>query len=308
MPNLHIIQHRRWWYTFSLILNIGAIILVGTLGFRYGLDFTGGSLMEIEYSTARPDQNVLTTLFQKESINDARIQPSGDADFIIRLPEINEERHQKLLKLLVDEAHSRDEKSTVTEKRFESFGPTLGSELKQNAIYAIILVLIAIICYLAYAFRKVSHPVPSWKFGVVAVVALFHDVFLLSGLFSLLGVLYGTEIDSLFITALLTLLGFSVHDTIVTLDRVRENLYVYRDKTFAEVVDASINETVTRSINTSLTTLIVMVAVYFFGGPTIHNFSLALIFGIIVGTYSSIFIAAPLLVTWYEFSHKRKTS
>lgn len=308
MRSHNFIANRKRWYGISLTLVIASIVSVAIFGFKYGLDFTGGSLMEIAYNEGRPAPQDLLPIFEKESLPSVRIQPSGDGAYIIRLPEVSEEEHQKLLGLLNDQAQSQNENAKVTENRFESFGPSLGSELKRNALYAITLVMIAIIAYLAYAFRTVSHPVPSWKFGAVAVIALAHDTCIVLGLFSLLGIVYGTEIDSLFITALLTLLGFSVHDTIVTLDRVRENLHVQRDKTFAEVVDISINETITRSINTSATTLFALVAIYFFGGSTIHDFSLALIVGIIVGTYSSIFIASPLLVTWYEFSRKRRAS
>jgi preprotein translocase subunit SecF len=281
------------------------VISLLVFGFRYGLDFTGGSLIELEYSKQRATNDQITELLKKESVENVKVQPTGERGVLIRLPEVTEDKHQQLLKYFSDEAKTIVADNTANELRFESFGPSLGSELKRQAMYAILLVLAAIISYLAYAFRKVSHPVPSWKFGTVAVIALIHDVLVLLGIFSLLGHLYGTEIDSLFITALLTLLGFSVHDTIVTLDRVRENLFKHQDETFEVVVDRSINETVSRSINTSLTALFAVTAIYFFGGSSIHDFSLALMIGIIVGTYSSIFIASPLLVTWYNFNRKK---
>ncbi len=305
MRNLHIIQKRKFWYAVSLTITIGAVISLVLFGFRYGLDFTGGSLLELEYSKQRPSNDQIVQTLKADSLNDVRVQPSGDRGVLIRLSEINEDTHQKVLKSLSDDSKNSSADNTVNELRFESFGPSLGSELKRQSIYAVLLVLAAIISYLAYAFRKVSHPVASWKFGTVAVIALIHDVLVLVGVFSLLGHLYGTEIDSLFITALLTLLGFSVHDTIVTLDRIRENLFKHQDETFEMVVNRSINETISRSINTSLTTLFAVTAIYLFGGSSIHDFSLALMIGIIVGTYSSIFIAAPLLVTWYNFDRKK---
>ncbi len=305
MRNLHIIEKRKFWYTLSLIITIGAVISLSVFGFKYGLDFTGGSLMELEYSKSRPANDTVVNFLKKQGLENVRVQPSGDKGVIMRLPEVNEEKHQQLLKAFADDAKNIEADDTVNELRFESFGPSLGSELKRQSIYAVLLVLAAIIAYLAYAFRKVSHPVASWKFGTVAVIALIHDVLVLVGVFSLLGHFYGTEIDSLFITALLTLLGFSVHDTIVTMDRIRENLFKHQDETFEMVVNRSINETMSRSINTSLTTLFAVTAIFLYGGSSIHDFSLALMVGIIVGTYSSIFIAAPLLATWYKFDRRK---
>lgn len=186
------------------------------------------------------------------------------------------------------------------ELRFDSIGPTIGKELQNKAILAIIIVSLAIIIYIAYAFRKVSYPVESWKYGVSAVLALIHDILIVTGLFSVLGHYFNYQVDSLFVTALLTILGFSVHDTIVTFDRTRENLRHQQDKTFENIVNLSVNQTIIRSINTSLTTFFVLFSVYLFGGVTIKHFILALMFGIIIGTYSSIFIASPLLLMFYK--------
>lgn len=191
-------------------------------------------------------------------------------------------------------------KQYFEELRFDSIGPTIGKELQGKALLAIIIVAIAIIIYIAYAFRKVSHPVESWKYGVSAVIALIHDILIVTGLFSILGHFLGYQVDSLFVTALLTILGFSVHDTIVTFDRTRENLHHHQDKTFEDVVNLSVNQTIIRSINTSLTTFFVLLAVYLFGGLTTRHFVLALMVGIIIGTYSSIFIASPLLIFFYK--------
>ncbi len=305
MRDLKIIRKRKLWYTISLLMIVIGLASVMVFGFKYGLDFTGGSLIEIQYAKDRPSNQVISDILATKNFSAPKVQPSGDTDVIIRLQEISEAQHQLLLSSLTEQAQKDNPENSIIEKRFESFGSTLGAELRRNSIYAILFVLVAIILYLAYAFRKVTHPVASWKFGTVAVIALAHDVLVVLGLFSILGYLYNTEIDSLFITALLTLLGFSVHDTIVTLDRVRENIFKKQDLTFEEVVNASINETITRSINTSATTLFALIAIYFFGGSTVKDFSLALIAGIVVGTYSSIFIAAPLLVTWYNFSRRK---
>ncbi|HLD27489.1 MAG TPA: protein translocase subunit SecF, partial [Patescibacteria group bacterium] len=187
-----------------------------------------------------------------------------------------------------------------TELRFDSIGPTIGNELKRKSFYAIIVVLLAIILYIAYAFRKVSKPVESYKYGAAAIIALIHDLLIIIGVFAVLGHFLNVQIDSYFVTALLTILGFSVHDTIVTFDRTRENLKRHQDKTFEEVVNLSVNETIIRSLNTSLTTVFVLLAIFLFGGETIRYFVLALALGLIVGTYSSIFLASPLLMIWYR--------
>lgn len=193
---------------------------------------------------------------------------------------------------------------TFIEHRFESVGPSIGEEFKQKSIYAVIIVLIAIIAYIAYAFRSVSYPVESWKYGLSAVIALAHDIIIISGIFSVLGHFFNIQIDAYFITAVLTVLGFSVHDTIVTFDRIRENIKRRQDLTFENAINLSINETLVRSINTTLTTVIVMLAILLFGGATVKYFILALLCGAIVGTYSSIFIASPLLIWLYRFKNK----
>lgn len=194
----------------------------------------------------------------------------------------------------------------IIEDRFESVGPVIGSELKDKSIKAILIVLISIVLYIAWTFRKVSRPVSSWKYGLIALVALFHDIIITIGIFSILGHFYGVEVGMPFVVALLTILGYSVNDTIVVFDRTRENLLHSAWDNFEEIVNRSVNETLMRSLNTSLTTLIVLLAVYFFGGATIQYFILALIIGIIAGTYSSIFIASPLLVSLAKLKNKDK--
>jgi preprotein translocase subunit SecF len=191
-------------------------------------------------------------------------------------------------------------------KQFDSIGPVLGGDAARKAVASIIFVLIAIVLFITYAFRQVSRPVSSWKYGIVAIIALAHDVIIPTGVFAILGHFKGYEIDTLFVTALLVVLGFSIHDTIVVFDRVRENLrHLATKKPFDEIVGHSINQTFTRSVNTSLTTLLALVVLYFFGGEATQHFSLALIVGIIAGTYSSIFIGSPLLVTLQKWSSKK---
>jgi preprotein translocase subunit SecF len=218
---------------------------------------------------------------------------------VLRFRETDEATHQNVVKTLLDEALKN--KIQFEERRFSSIGPTIGAELKQKSIKAIIIVILGISLYIAWAFRKVSQPINSWRYGVVTLIALFHDLIIPIGLFAYLGHFYGVEVGANFIVALLVILGFSVHDTIVVFDRIRENLKRYSQLNFVSLVNQSISETLVRSLNTSLTVLLTLAALYFFGGESLKYFMLALIVGIFSGTYSSIFIAAPLLVTWLGF-------
>jgi len=299
---LKIIHNRYIYFIISGILIITSVVLLFVWGLKLGIDFTGGTLVELDFS-ARPDAHEVQVFLKDNDLKleEVKIQPSGGSELIIRTRTLTEDEHQKLLADL----KNKYSESSITENRFESIGPVIGEELKNKAVTAIIIVLITIILYVAYTFRKVSKPVASWKYGVAAIVALVHDVLVVIGVFVVLGHFYNVEVCILFVTALLTVLGYSVNDTIVVFDRIRENL-IYRPKeTFIETVNHSVNETILRSINTSLTTLLVLSAVYFFGGATIKYFILALIVGALAGTYSSIFIASPLLVVWQKFRIKK---
>jgi len=242
---------------------------------------------------------------------------------ILRFQDISEDKHQQTLEILNGLAASESETPTiemdsstttfdvnldavgtareVEELRFDSVGPTIGQELKSRSISAMIIVIVAIVLYIAWTFRKVSKPVASWKYGISAIIALFHDVIITMGVFSILGEFYGVEINTAFVAAILTVLGYSVNDTIVVFDRVRENL-PKSDEDFEGTVNLSVNQTIKRSINTSLTTLIVLLSILFFGGTTIQDFVLALSIGVFVGTYSSIFLASPILVVWEKLT------
>ncbi len=307
---LRIIQKRKFYYLFSGTLISISILSLSFWGLKYGIDFTGGSYLEVNFKYQRPATAEVTSQLAPLNLGAITAQPVGDAGLILRFKDINEETHQKILTTLRQQfkptdQKNLDEKSVMTEQRFESIGPTIGQELKNRAIIAIILVLIFIILYIAYAFRKVSKPLESWKYGVAAVISLAHDTIITVGAFSLLGHFKGVEVDSLFVTAVLTLLGFSVHDTIVVFDRIRENLFKYYSNNFEETVNKSVNDTLTRSINTSLTVLLVLLSIYFLGGASIKYFSLALIIGVIIGTYSSIFNASPIIVDWFRLSLRR---
>ncbi len=254
--------------------------------------------MEVEFSAQRPNNEVVSQKLTEFNLGEITIQPTGEKGAILRFKGIDEETHQKILSKL-------NELSGAEEKNFQYIGPSIGNELKNKTMLSIALALLAITLYIAFAFRKVSKPVSSWKYGITSLIALFHDIIIPVGLFSVLGHFYNVEITIPIIAALLTVLGFSVHDTIVIFDRIRENILRGSAPSFKETVDLSLNQTAGRSVGTVLTTLLVLFAIFFFGGETLRYFSLALIVGIGAGVYSSIFIASSLLVTWLNFDEEK---
>ncbi len=341
------ISKTKIWLTTSAALVVASIALLAVFGLKLGIDFTGGSLLEVKYIKERPEISAVKESLSGLEIGDISIQPVGEKGFILKLKEISEEKHQRVLfelssigqpensgenneskknqsaqamavtesgeevpiEIGVEKPDGEVEKKeeapkynnkVIEELRFDSIGPSIGQELKRKSISAIIIVLVVIVLYIAWSFRKVSKPVASWKYGMAAIVALFHDVLITLGIFALLGRFAGVEIDTAFIAAILTVLGYSVNDTIVVFDRIRENL-PRSEENFAGTVNTSLNQTIGRSINTSLTTLLVLLSIYFFGGETIRYFVLALVIGVISGTYSSIFLASPLLVVWEKW-------
>ncbi len=290
---VRLIQRRGWWYLFSGALAVAGIVSLSLWGLKLGLDFTGGSLLEVQFKGTRPEVSALQQNLEPLKLGAIVVQPTSTNGELFRFRDVTEDVHQQILDKLKQSGGGE-----LSELRFESVGPILGAELKSRSLWSVALALFFIISYIAWAFRKVSRPVASWKYGVVAVVALVHDVLITVGVFSALGHFYGVEVDALFVSAILTVLGFSVHDTIVVFDRTRENLFRGSGGTFEEIVNSSVNQTIVRSINTSFTTLLVLSALYLFGGESIRNFTLALLVGIAIGTYSSIFVASPLVVDW----------
>ncbi len=290
----NIVGHRRVWYALSLVI-IGVGVAFWVMGgLTFGIDFTGGTLWKLSFTDARPDAIALTAFFteREETVS---VQPSGERDVLLKLKTIDEPTRAGTLIALEERFGGVDEAS------FESVGPSIGAELKSRSLLAIALVLVGIILYIAWAFRKMKKGsgLSSWSFGTAAIVALVHDLAITTGAFAAFGYFVGVEIDALFITALLTVLGFSVHDTIVVFDRIREQLRLGGSSApFATIVNASVNQTLGRSINTSLTTIFVLIALALFGGESIRFFVLTLAVGITVGTFSSIFIASQLLVSW----------
>lgn len=297
MTNFKIIQKRNIWLSISASLFVIFVVALLVWGFKYGIDFTGGSLLEVKFNQTSPQVSEVEDSLASLKLSSLIIQPVGDKGIILRFQEISEETHQAVLTALNQLTSNR---GGIGDSNFSSVGASIGAELKRKAIYAITLVLIAILVYITYAFRKVSKPVASWKYGSAAIIAMFHDAIITMGVFAVLGKFYNMEINTPFVAAILTVIGYSVHDTIVVFDRIRENL-PRSNEDFEGTVNTSVNQTLVRSLNTSLTVILVLLSIIIFGGASIRTFALALAIGIFIGTYSSIFVASPILVLWEKF-------
>jgi preprotein translocase subunit SecF len=294
---MFIIKHKKIFVIISAILVVVSLLSIGYFGLKLGIDFKGGSLSEIEYTTLRPEQSVIEEKLEPLSLGEALIQPTGTLGYSIKTRALSEAERQGLLSALGPDA---------IEKSFTSIGPSVGAELVRKSILSFILVSLGIIFFIAFSFRKVSKPVSSWKYGLIAIGTLIHDIIIPVGAFVVLSHVYGTEVDTLFVVAILTILGLSVSDTIVVFDRIRENIRVGHFKTFQETVGKSLEQVFTRSIATSSTVIIVLLALVFFGPTSTKVFALMLTAGMFFGTYSSIFLASPLLVLLQDMQSKRK--
>ena len=291
--NIPFLKYRKIYFVFSGILILASIICLGVFGLKPGIDFTGGSILELEAIEERPSNQEIKDALSELNLGEILVQPSQEKGVILRLKDISEETHQQVLEKLQGLCE-------FEELRFESIGPVIGQELKEKTKVVVILCLLVIVFYIAFAFRKISQPIVSWQYGIASLVALFHDVLIPLGIFSILGKYYDVQITIPVVAALLTVLGYSINNTVVVFDRIRENLLKRRGATYEETVNISMNQTLSRSINTSLTTLFVLLAIFFLGGETLKYFALALILGISAGTYSSVFLASPLLVSWWK--------
>jgi preprotein translocase subunit SecF len=388
---IKIVQRRKIWFIFSLVLISVSIAALLVWGLKLGIDFTGGTLMEFSFKNETLNSQEIKDAVKDLGLGEVNIQFSEGENVLLRFKDVDEDTHQKIIEALgiavsekgnimknnnnlkekknnedvedkkgeeitslssdksanadseemlkisnsetkrievsTDNNSKSDSKSVdvdlkkenlkkdkaiakaknnIEEKRFDSIGPVIGEELKSSAFWAVLIALVAIVLYIGWAFRKVSRPVSSFKYGIVAMIALFHDIIITLGVFSVLGYVYNVEVGIPFVAALLAILGYSVNDTIVVFDRTRENLLKSGIDDFEEVVNKSVNETMIRSLNTSFTTLLILFTLYLFGGATIKYFVVALVVGITAGTYSSIFIASPLLVVWQRWSLKRR--
>jgi preprotein translocase subunit SecF len=297
--NIHFIRYSRLYYIFFGILIAASIFSFFSYGLKFGIEFTGGTLLEIQFQESRPSNEAIRTAVESINLGEMIVQPAEDNSMLLKFKPVDEATHQEIINKI-------KEIGDFQEKRFDFIGPSVGEELIQKTQAAILLVLVAITLYITFAFRKVSRPVSSYKYGITSLIALLHDVIIPLGAFSFLGHYFGTEITIPIIAALLTVIGFSVHDTIVIFDRIRENIIKRSGVSFEDTVNWSLNQTLIRSINTTLTVLVVLFSIFLFGGETLKDFALALIIGICAGTYSSIFIASPLLVSWYKWGIRKR--
>jgi preprotein translocase subunit SecF len=294
--NIPFLKYRKIYFILSGILILGSLVCLGIFGLKPGIDFTGGSILEIRYEGERPAVETMRQALY-DVVGPVFVQPTDSNGLLIRMQEIDEETHQQALGVL-------KENYQAEELRFELIGPVIGRELREKTTIVVISSLLAIVLYIAFSFRKIQRPISSWQYGLASLLALFHDTLIPIGILAILGELYGVQITIPVVVAFLIILGYSINNTVVVFDRIRENLLKRVGGTFAETVDRSLNQTLARCLNTSLTTLFVLIAIFFLGGETLKYFALVLILGIIAGTYSSLFLVSPALVAWLEWRRK----
>lgn len=294
---INFLKYKKIYFAFSAFLILGSLVSLLIFGLNLGIDFTGGSILEIEYKNSRPSNQEIKENISDLDLGTIYLQPSGENGLIIRMKEISEEVHQNLLRKL-------NLTGQIEERRFESIGPTIGRELKEKTKILILIALFSIVLYIAFSFRRVQKPLSSWQYGLASLVALFHDVFLPIGIFSILGEFFGIQITIPVVIALLIILGYSINNTVVVFDRIRENLIRGEGVTFEETVNKSLSQALVRCLNTAFTTLLVLITIFFWGGVTLKYFALTLIIGITAGTYSSLFLTSSLLVGWLFWRKK----
>ncbi|PIP74541.1 MAG: protein translocase subunit SecF [Candidatus Levybacteria bacterium CG_4_9_14_3_um_filter_35_16] len=296
---MNIIGKKNLYFLISFLIIMPGVIALIIWGLNLSIDFTGGSRITLSIKNTQ-DQNAVGIIkrnLEKDKIKIASIEKSNNLIFIRTQP-LDQKQNDKFINDL------KKEIKEFKEEEFETIGPTIGAETTSNAAKAVILASLLIVLYITWSFRKIPKPASSFRFGICAIIALIHDVLVVVGVFAIFGHFFGVEVDSLFVTAVLTVIGFSVHDTIVVFDRIRENLKRMSSSSFSTVVNDSILQTLDRSLNTSLTVVLVLLALLLFGGESIKWFVVALLIGVISGTYSSIFNASPLLVLWQELREK----
>lgn len=301
---MNIIKQKNIYYLISAMVIIPGLISLLLFGLNPSIEFTGGSRLDLAIKNVKvhPTRDDIKSVIEKEKVKVLTVVSPSKQTYVVRTSPISEEKNKEIVSALSKKYPG------ITKTSFQTVGATIGRETETNALKAVVIASVAILGYIAFVFRKVSKPVSSWKYGVCAIIALLHDVLLVAGIFSLLGHFFHIEVDSLFITALLTVMGFSVHDTIVVFDRIRENLSKHSGLPYEKIVNNSILETLNRSLNTSVTVTLVLFMLFLFGGENTRWFVVALLIGIISGTYSSIFNASPLLVSWYEFDKRSFSS
>jgi preprotein translocase subunit SecF len=300
---MFIVQYRNIFFAITGLIVLASLISVFVFGLNIGTDFTGGTLAEVTYPSERPDRDTLIRSLDQAGFEHYSLREAGDNKYILRAPVLTDEQ-RGVLPTLVGGT------SGGTISQLTEVGPTIGVELRNKALIALALVIICILFFIAFAFRHVSEPISSWVYGLIAIVALVHDVIVPIGAFAFFGYLWGAQVDTLFVTALLTILGFSVHDTIVVFDRTRENLRINQERNrkepFSEVAGRSLHQTMVRSINTSVTVAISLLALYILGPASTKDFAITLLVGIVAGTYSSVALATPLLVAVERYQARKR--
>lgn len=302
-------KYQNHFFILPVLLVVVSLAALFMWGLKPNIELSGGSLLQVHYLEKRPAIEEVQEKVNALNFGEVLVQPSGDQDYILRQRTLSVEEKESLNATL-------SSLGSLEEARYTSIGPSIGKELVRKAWWAISLVVISIILYIAFAFRHVSiaasanrRPVRSWQYGVVAIITLVHDIIIPLGLYAWLGYYLGAEVGTLFIVALLTILGISINDTIVIFDRIRENLAINAEKknheSFADVVWKSITQTMARSINTSLTVVVMLLALVFLGPESTRDMAITLTIGMIAGTYSSIFLASPLLVLIEQYQNRK---
>ncbi len=300
---MFVVHNRNLFFALTAFLLLASVVSIAVFGLKLGTDFTGGTLAEVAYPDERPDAALIQAALDGAGFEGYSLRATGERNYALRAATLTELQRSSLPEILSGGDVYRGVISQQTE-----VGPTIGAELRNKSLVAIAVVLLCIMLFIAFAFRHVSEPVSSWTYGLIAIVTLLHDVIIPTGAFAVFGYLWGAQVDTLFVTALLTILGFSIHDTIVVFDRTRENLRLNHEKgrkeDFSITAGRSLNQTIVRSINTSVTVIISLATLFVFGPDSTKDFVLPLLVGMVAGTYSSIFFATPLLVVWEKWRRK----
>jgi len=295
---INFIKHTKIYLIISSLFILLSVIILVAFGLQFGIDFTGGSILEVEYQDSRPSNQEITEKLAGLELGETVIQPTGERGIILRMKEVSEEQHQEILGQL-------KENRGLEELRFEAVGPVVGKELRQKTIILIIASFIALLFYVAFAFRQISQSISPWQYGIISILAIFFDILITISVFSLLGKLYNIQFNISIITALLTIMGYTINDKIIIFDRIRENLLrSHKVVNLGELINQSLNQVIGRSLSTGFCTILVLILISLFGGETLRYFSITLIVGIVIGTYSSIFLAPFVLVGWLKWRKK----
>lgn len=287
---INFLKYRKFYYVLSGILFLGSLASLLVFGLNLGIDFKGGTILELEFEI-RPESSQIQEVLAGFDLGEVIIQPAGERDLILRFKDIDEKAHQEIISKL-------SEISNVEEIRFENIGPTISKEMRSKTISLILFSVLAMFIYMIVVFRTIPPPVSGWQFGVVSTITLFFDILVPLGLLAFLGKFYNVQFTIPIVTALLAILGYTMNDKVIVLDRTRENLLQGSETNFEGVVNKSLNQILSRSLSTGSCSLFILLILFLLGGETLKYFALTLFVGILVGTYSSLFLASPILVTW----------